>query len=205
MRHLTRAFFLMMVIAAPAAADETPFTALTKVQGDVTVLRGGQSLPGTEGRALETGDVVRTGSDGTADISMNALAGCRVMPGSECGIREQKKKEMHMKLSGGRAIFNLEKLPIDAKFSVETPTAIASVRGTQFSGNVDGPNTTFSVRDDSIEVFRLEGGNPVGDPVTIGAGFSCDVAEGMGGMTTRQATGVELTVMEQTGSVKTCA
>ncbi|HTL71128.1 MAG TPA: FecR domain-containing protein [Candidatus Eisenbacteria bacterium] len=205
---LAAALAALTLWPALASAD-APYAALTKVQGDVQIVRGGQSSAAKEGAQLEPGDVVRTGPDGTADLSLDALAGCRVLPASECGISEHKKNEMRLKLSGGRAIFNLEKLPIDAEFKVETPTAIASVRGTQFSGNVlmgpRGARTTFSVRDDAIQILRLEGGKPVGDPVTVSAGFSCDISAGdFRTLTARQATGAELTVMEQSGSVKTC-
>jgi hypothetical protein len=87
---------------------------------------------------------------------------------------------------------------------VSTPTAIASVRGTQFTGRVQGlSSSTFTVRDDAIQVQRVEGGNPVGQPMTIQSGFSCDATAQ--GISSREASGSELTVMEQAGAVKTCS
>jgi hypothetical protein len=202
MRRLTFALGAFLLWASSTAfADES---SIIKIQGEATIVRAGQMIQAVEGARLKEGDVLKTSANGTVDFSMNALAGTRVLPASEVAVEGAKKSEMRLKLRAGQALFNLEKLPKDSSFQVTTPTAIASVRGTQFTGRVqNGSSSTFSVRDDAIQVQRLEGNIPVGEPLTIGSGFSCDATAQ--GLISRPASGSELTVMEQVGAVKTCS
>src|SRR5512143_3674065 len=60
---------LAALSAAPAWAAEIGQMKVAK--GQVSVERGGQSVAGTVGLRLETADVVKTGADGSAGITMN--------------------------------------------------------------------------------------------------------------------------------------
>lgn len=202
MRRLTFALGALMIsVTTTAFADES---SIIKIQGDATIVRAGQMIQATEGARLNQGDVIKTSANGTVDFSMNALAGTRVLPASEVAVEDAQKKAMRVKLRSGQAVFNLEKLPQNSSFQVSTPTAIASVRGTQFTGRVQGGDlSTFTVRDDAIQVQRLEGDRPIGEPLTINSGFSCDI--NLQALSARPASGTELTVMEQAGAVKTCS
>jgi hypothetical protein len=205
MNRLFAAFVVLFALfCAPSvfAEDTISDVMITKTQGDVSLIREGSTLPAKEGTALKAGDTLKTAAGSNVDFSMNALAGCRVLPDSEVLVKDPKKNTMLVKLGSGKAVFNLEKLPQESSFRVETPTAIASVRGTQFLGSVSENGSTFAVRDDTIEVFQLSDGEPVGKSVTIEAGFSCDITGS--GFDTRAASGAELTSMEQVASVKTC-
>lgn len=208
MRKIAILFLVLSAVPASARAAEqnTSDAAITGVEGEVTVVRNGASTPASEGMPLKQGDVVKTGPGGAADFSMNGLAGGRLLADGECSLEDPQKKSMRVKLALGKILLNLEKLPEESSFEVETPTAIASVRGTQFSGFVGSRGSSFSVRDDAIQVRRMQGGRPVGDPILIGEGFSCDVGpEGFGRLTSRPATGQELVLIEQVSTVKTCA
>ncbi len=207
MKRTLTAFAVLSALSlasAVFAGDDVSDVTIIKIQGDVSLIRGGSASPAAEGTTLKAGDTLKTAASGNADFSMNALAGCRVLPGSEIQVKDPNKKTMLVKLTNGKAMFNLEKLPTKSSFKVETPTAVASVRGTQFLGNVlENGNSTFAVRDDAIEVLRLSGGEPVGEPVTIGEGFSCDITNS--GFESRSASGAELASMEQVGFVRTCS
>jgi hypothetical protein len=184
-------------------------TSISKIQGQATLIQDGQSRPAQEGDKLKTGDVVKTSADGTVDFTMGSLAGCRVLPDTECKISDAKKTDMVVKLEKGWALFNMKKLPEDTAFRVETPTAIASVRGTQFSGRVDtsilkDPKSTFTVRESTIAVSKLTNGVPQGTPIIIQEGFSCDITLTEIQALARPATGQELAVIEQVPLVTAC-
>lgn len=141
------------------------------VQGAPAVMRDGQKMDPKPGDQLKKGDVIVANSACGLDMSMNDLAGCRVLADSKLEIAGWKKDNMSVRIVDGNIILNLKKLPEDAAFKVETPTAIAAVRGTQFWGRVsrptpDNPITTFAVREGVVEItpagsketFRLEEG-----------------------------------------------
>ena len=106
------------------------------------------------------------------DMSMNGLAGCRVLAGSQVEVASWKSENMSLSVEKGNVILNLDKLPKESSFKIETPTAVATVRGTQFWGRVEGKAretsvTTFAVRRGTVEImdklsslnFRLEKGD----------------------------------------------
>ena len=130
---------------------------VNRVVGDVRVIRDGQSMPAKENDQLKKGDRLETGGNCAADMSMNGLAGCRVLAQSQVEVAGWKKENMSLTVSKGNVILNLEKLPTDSTFRVETPTAVAAVRGTQFWGRVENaspenPVTTFAVRSGVVQI-----------------------------------------------------
>jgi hypothetical protein len=195
-------------LAAEASAEGT--VVVRTVKGNARVVRNGQETPLTPDARLHDGDVIRTGEGETLDFAMNAVAGARVLPDSECEIEKSSEEDMVVRLQTGKVMTNLKKLKRNSSFRVATPTAIATVRGTQFlsqaqSVGEDGVKSTFSVRDDAVQVQRLENGNPIGDPVIVEAGFSCDVfLNEVRELAPRPATGAEIAVMEQASVVKSC-
>ena len=131
---------------------------ITLVKGDVKIIRGSEVMPATPAFSFQAGDRVQTGENCQVDVSLNGMAGCRLLAGSEIGLENISKDTMHLKITSGNAILNLDKLPAGSSFKVETPTAIAAVRGTQFWGRVeaslpDNPVTTFAVREGTVEIF----------------------------------------------------
>ena len=182
-------------------------TRITNVQGNAVILRGGQSIPAKAGAECETNDVFKTEAGGVVDVSINNLAGCRVLPSSESSIVNTKEGEMKVKINSGGIILNVEKLAKAAKFQVETPTAIATVRGTQFSGFVDAsrpgnPVCTFAVRENAVDVMVFS----TGETITVGEGRALDIPRDISGpLSARQAFGREMSSLEQTSTIKTCS
>ena len=77
-------------------------------------------------------------------------------------VKSWKIDEMALTLEKGNVVLNLDKLPEKSTFKLETPTAIAAVRGTQFWGRVMPTNkegvmgTTFAVREGAVEITPLK-------------------------------------------------
>ena len=128
------------------------------VQGDGQIIRQNTAMPATAGMESQPGDILKTGSNCRMDVALNSLAGCRVLPASNVLVMDSKLSAMHLKVNSGNVVLNLKKLPKDSSFELETPTALASVRGTQFWGRVEkkaaeNPVTTFAVREGVVEIF----------------------------------------------------
>lgn len=130
---------------------------VNQVMGQVQVIRDGQLTDVSAKDILKKGDILQASENGTVDMSMNELAGCRLLAGSRVKIDGWKLENMALSVEKGNVILNLQKLPKESSFKVETPTAVAVVRGTQFWGRVDdtktdSPVTTFAVREGVVEI-----------------------------------------------------
>jgi hypothetical protein len=180
---------------------------ISNVIGQASIIRGDKTMPATAGMACQSGDIIKTSPDCTLDIAMNKMAGARVLAGSECAIVDGKAQNMHLKIMNGNAILNLEKLPEQSSFKVETPTAVAAVRGTQFWGRVDlaqveNPVTTFAVREGSVEIFAKS----LGKSFMLEQGQALDIPKDESVVPLiRPALEAELQAMAQADAIRTSA
>jgi len=120
---------------------------------------------------------VRTGADGEAILRWFDGNAVRISPNTSIiisGITAAPAEKTTLELKQGGAFFKAKALSgADSTFSVKTPSAIAGVRGTQFSASVDAAGkTTVSVLDGQIDV-EAEGISIVLDP-----GFQITVETG---------------------------
>lgn len=203
MKKAAAALFLFLLSALPAGAD-SPTGVVTTVTGDAAVVRRGSLIPAVSGMDVRKDDVLRAGTGGSMDVSLNGLAGCRLLSSTEVRVDGVAREDMRLSVVDGNVILNLQKLGGKSKFRVETPTAVASVRGTQFWGRVDAAGgdavTTFAVREGAVDVlakgarrtFRLKPGQALDIP-RVGKPASRDALE------------EEMQAMEQASTIKTAA
>jgi hypothetical protein len=174
------------------------------IKGEASVIRADQTLPIKAGDTLQQGDLIRTASSGTVDLVVNNVAGYRALPDSESSILNADPKDTSLGVSKGKIVINLSKLSKDSSFQVKTPTAIAAVRGTQFScaANPGDAGSSFAVREGSVEVQTLS----TGQSVMLNEGFALDVPlDFSGSLNPREAQGMELATLDQASSIKTCS
>ena len=125
------------VSAAPVLAD----VGQVKVaQGQVSVDRKGQSLPAKVGMALESADLLKTGSDGSVGITMRDNSLLSAGPNS---ILSLERFEFDATTSQGRFDAQLRRGTLAVvsgriakqspqAMTVRTPSAVLGVRGTEF-------------------------------------------------------------------------
>lgn len=206
MKKIYLALLSFVLVSQSAMAADT--ITVTKMSGQPQVLRGGQTLPVTEGMQCQAGDVLQTPTaECGIDISVNGLAGARVLAQSEFVIVNSAMSDMHLKIASGNAIMNLDKLPEGSAFKVETPTAIAAVRGTQFWGRVNmgdaaNPITTFAVREGAVEIFDKVSQQTF----SLTEGQAIDIAkDGSAVPVIRPALDAEMQAMAQASTIATSA
>jgi len=203
-------FFLLLCLAlsqAPLfAAGEKIVVA--QMAGQPQIVRGNQMIPAKIGMECRTGDILKTPAAGCRmDVALNDLAGCRVLPASECVIVQGSSSGMRIQIKNGNAILNLKKLPVNSTFEVETPTAVATVRGTQFWGRVeagqaDNPVTTFAVREGMVKIFDKK----TAKIFSLKKGQALDIPKNAAvAPTVRPALEAELKALEQAPSIRTSA
>ena len=80
-------------------------------------------------QSINNGDVIKTDSRGYAEVLMPDGTLIRVSPNSEFSIKKEKKKRSIF-LNGGRLWSSIKKLIAKEEMQFETPSLVASIRGT---------------------------------------------------------------------------
>ncbi len=133
--------------AGPAFARETTSrrAVITAMEGSVLVQASGQAVavPARKNMEIKSGDRIITGKDGTCEIRYDDGSISRIGPGSRVDIsalsRQGADGAETTVLSVNRgSVWNNTKEVVqrNSRFEVNTPSAVAGVRGTQFYINV---------------------------------------------------------------------
>ena len=137
------------VQAAPAHVDS--------VHGDVQkravgMLRWEDVTPGEK---IEEGAVLKTGPD--SDVEILTEQGHRFNVHSETTIEfaSLQADETQVRLNSGRVLSKVQKLKARQRFSVQTPTAVCAVRGTEFDTVAGEGGTLVSVYHGVVGVAAL--------------------------------------------------
>jgi hypothetical protein len=125
---------------ATATAQAAEIGQIKVSKGAVTVERGGQAMAGSVGMKLEAADVLKTGADGTAGITMADNSLLSVGPNS---ILALERFDYEAATSQGRFDAQLQRGTLAVvsgriakqspqAMTVRTPSAALAVRGTEF-------------------------------------------------------------------------
>lgn len=167
----------LLAVALTLAAPDTAAARLTRVRGDVAVLRGGETAAAAPGFALAAGDVVRTGPTGRARIAWIDSSTLDLSPRSAARIGASRLRTTTVVLLVGIGRLRVPPREGDAAVRVVTPAATVGVRGTDFTTAVadDGATRTkvrtgevWMARDDP-EDAAAEGGAGAALEAGIGA------------------------------------
>jgi len=132
----------VLVGAYPALAQDTIGNA-TYIDGGVSLQRNGQSLDQSEvqtGLAIENFDLVRTGADGFAEVSVDnpkaPAITIKVSPRTQFSFELSKlesRQQTSVGLSGGTISLKVGKLAGSHDLNVLLDNAVMGIRGTDFS------------------------------------------------------------------------
>lgn len=113
--------------------------------GEVSIERGGASLPGSAGARLENGDILRTGANGSAGITMKDSSLLSIGPNSVLALdtfafdATTHQGRFDATLSKGSLAVVSGRIAKQAPeaMKVRTPATVLGVRGTEFVVQVD--------------------------------------------------------------------
>lgn len=158
-----------------------------KVSGLVEVRRSnkGEWKALSQGGLIKTGDVVRAGRDGQAEFKWADGTRWKIMPLTEIVVKKstynmvKKADQSQLQLTTGKVFIRIIKaLKPASKFEVETPTAVAAVRGTIFSVEVKDGKTEVAVFKGKVKVSSDGNGGHEENVITPGvAAVSCSPGE----------------------------
>ncbi len=132
-----------------------------KLSGRVEVQRSGRGdfTALAVNAPIKTGDVIRSGADGTAEFKWLDGTRLKVTPNTQLSVKKavhnmmKKADQTEFQLTAGKVFIRIMKaLTPASKFAVETPTAVAAVRGTIFSVEVTGGKTKVAVFKGQVKV-----------------------------------------------------
>src|SRR3989442_2269254 len=173
-----RLALVALVVAAPASAFAQPTKAgvVTTVHGTATVSRASlsQPVPLKFKDDVFAQDRVSTGDDSVARILLGGRAIVTVRERSSLTITEVPHVST-IDVGVGRAAIAVakERMKPGETIEIRTPNAVAGIRGTIVVVEVDqGPaalTTRFTVITGEVLFRQLQGGQPFGGGVTLGA------------------------------------
>ncbi len=186
-------FGMGLAAAVPAQAEEKgapagqaqAVGAIIKYNGVVYAQRAGAPAPGTRVSDIPftifTGDTVVTKLGANAALVLDDGSVIALKENTELALKDKQagKKRSRIKLLLGRLWAKIK--PQDSQLEIETPTAVAAIKGTSVELIIDGKKVTLIVWDGLVEFFNdwgkvlakasqqstAESGQAPGQPVNI--------------------------------------
>lgn len=151
--------FTVLIINSPAFADGQ--AKIISVEGSAELKTKSSAVfiklePNTE---IESGDTLRTASNGRVALQLNGGGIVRLTPNSTFSLKDSPAGDI-ASLSKGRAFFfsrEAKRFP-----TIQTPAVTAAVRGTEFAVEVAGDTATISVLDGAVHASNQEGSVDLG-------------------------------------------
>lgn len=139
------------------------------VEGAVDLLKeDGSKILLKEGELVKDQGVIETHA-GTADISFDKDWNNIVRVESESKVKIASSWPSKVEIYRGSVFAKLGKLPKESTFEVQTPTAIAAVRGTEYRAVFkDGETLVYNFSSSQVFVYSVDGlGNKAGESTIL--------------------------------------
>jgi len=179
---------MILFLLSPVAAWAVPAGQFTVILGQVDLLKLGakQALPAQKGLAVEVGDIVRTKSHSKAQITLADQTVLNIGEDSRLQVKafrfseeEKQKKSLIGMFRGTLRSMVHRQADGTTRFEVETPTAVAAVRGTDFFSIVrSSVLSEFVVRDGHVGARTIIDAEDKME--LLGAGEGARVEQGKG-------------------------
>jgi hypothetical protein len=154
-RAILLAFFVLSLAVPPASAQSPSIGRVLAVKGAVFHERGASRTAATSGTLLQVGDVVVSG-EGRAKIQLNDGSilslgeNTRMRIGDYQGTANNFTTRLMIDVGTLRALYN--RTISQGRFQVETETAVAAVRGTDWLVEVTPGRTSVALVEGEVAV-----------------------------------------------------
>jgi hypothetical protein len=175
---------VVLILAAlpfgPASAASPPVGQVAATKGAVFRESGGRREPVRKGTALAVGDVVVTEAGGKAKLLLNDGTIISLGENARLDIAQYQSTEnaytTRLRAEQGAMRFLFQRALDLSRFEIETETAVAAVRGTQWLMDVKPGHTAVALLGGAVAVRAL--GAPGGEVVLSEPGQGTDVRAG---------------------------
>lgn len=160
---------LASALCLPFAFAEEFHCEVLAVEGSAVLKSGNDLRPARQGDLLNDGDTIETQKGAMLILAFDKEWKNVAQVEEDSVVRIQSVLPSVLYLNAGGLFAKLKELPEGSTFSVETPTAIAAVRGTEYRTVVDDSGTeVFNVSDSDVYVFAKDStGDTIGVPVIL--------------------------------------
>ncbi len=140
-RRRTAAFAVFLAVSFCAVYARA--VSITAAEGKILFLKSGSYTWAqvSVGQTLAPGDQLKTVTGARATVTFDDASRVELNPGTSFTLREATPEASGMELKLGSLKAWISK-NFNRRFQVRTPTAVCSVRGTEFGVNVDGTGDT---------------------------------------------------------------
>lgn len=127
-----------LILSAAFQSTSAGATSITETDGKVLFLKSGSYTWAqvSQGQVLAPGDQLKTASGSRATVTFDDASRVQLNPGSSFTLKEASPQASGMELKLGSLKAWISK-SLNRRFQVRTPTAVCSVRGTEFGVDVD--------------------------------------------------------------------
>ncbi len=139
-----RTFFLLLLLAAPSAAD-TSAGSVSALLPNAKIERAGSITPAARGAQVQENDLLRTDDQGRVRIKLLDQSVLSIGVNSQLRVvkHDATSRQTSVELNFGKLRAQVAKITrAGGKFEVRTPTAVAGVIGTDFGVDASDPDVT---------------------------------------------------------------
>jgi hypothetical protein len=161
-RTETRAAIAAVFLAVAFHASGAQAVSISAAEGKVLFLKSGSYTWAqiSSGQILAPGDQLKTASGASATVSFDDGSRVELNPGTSFTLKESSPQASAMELKLGSLKAWISK-SLNRRFQVRTPTAVCSVRGTEFGVDVDGTGDTHVQMFGGLLAVADQAGNEV--------------------------------------------
>lgn len=173
-------FFILLLSSVSFSGSPNILAVIIATKGPAWVERSGWKYSAEKGMELTAGDKIEVGQQGEVKVKFFNRHTVRIGQGSELIVSKLEKEErselVSVYLNVGQVMVEVwKRLGSIIEFSVETPSAIAGVKGTKFRVAVDDlGKTQVDVTEGRVELI----GKADGSKITLTRGQSSVVNPG---------------------------
>jgi hypothetical protein len=152
--------------SGPESGDEDLQARVTRLKGTVYLHLEGRPddefIKAELNAPLESGDMVRTGTDGSAELTVDGHTVVQVSPNSDFVVDSLDPEETVFHVGVGKISVMTDTLPPDRHMEFETPLAVAVAGASQFGISYEeGTGSSFAVFGGAPISVRSNGGSEV--------------------------------------------
>ena len=162
-------FSVLVFVGTTAVRAEDFQCEVMSIEGTATVTNATVTEKALkEGDILKAGDIIQVASSSFVDVGYDKDWQNVTRFEEKSKVEIKSLYPIEMQLAQGGIFAKLKALPKDSTFNVQTPTAIAAVRGTEFETVHDDEGTqVYNFSDSKVYVFGQDESGKISDSPTI--------------------------------------
>ncbi len=167
---ITLGLFFAGLLTVPAFASDYSAEVMAVKGTAFVVSEKGDKVPIKEGDLLKAGAKVEVGADSFVDLAYDSHWNNMSRIGADSEVKIQSIYPTGLFVAKGDVLAKLHKLPTKSTFEVETPTAVAAVRGSEYRTVYrDGVTDVFNLHTSNVEVYGKDpsGNIKMDEPVIL--------------------------------------